>query len=86
MDRSTLIKLLLEGMECPQPDRRLWVVKCYKVTRHTGKLIEVNEYHGSALAPHCKMEFQEMLHVGSSMVNLTTRKATDHKGESRPKI
>ena len=84
MDRSMLINLLLQGMECPIPTRRLWTVTCLKITRRTRKMIEIDEYHGTTLSQECKMDLPDMICTGSSLLNLETGKVAHQPTKKQP--
>ncbi|MBI1953244.1 MAG: hypothetical protein HYS41_03885 [Candidatus Omnitrophica bacterium] len=81
MDRTTLIRLLKDGMHYPTGKHRFLVQRCFEITVHPNRMVEVDEYEGYATAAK---KANDYFHVGRSVVSLKDGEVTEEPGRGWP--
>ncbi len=87
MDRTVVVELLRNGtMKYSVGRHQLWVSRCFEITVHTNKLIEVDEFEAydekngmkfrNGTVPDGKRH-DRMYHVGRSILSLKDRQVID---------
>lgn len=84
MDRQQLVNLFQTGMKYPPGRHRFWYSRCFEVTVHPGKIVELDEYENFTTEnPRKTKKRQEtgMFHVGRSVLHLKQGKVIEHCGD-----
>ena len=91
MDRQVLIDLLQDGMQYPPGKHRLWISRCFEITVHPGRVVELDEYEQFFAEQHAKQGApskrsggkrpdREMFHVGKSIIHLKEGRVVERSG------
>ena len=86
MDRKTIVELLRNGMKYSIGRHQLWVSRCFEITVHPNKVIDVDEFESydeknglkfrNGTVPEAKRR-DRMYHVGRSVISLKDRQVID---------
>lgn len=83
-----LIGLIQGGMQFPRGKHRVWFSRCFEITVHPGKVVEVDEYEGFS-EENAKNGFgtengadvpKRMFHVGRSVLHLERNQICEEAG------
>ena len=88
MERKLLIGLIQEGMRFPRGKHRVWFSRCFEITVHPGKVVEVDEYEGLSeentqtglRAGNEAGAKGRMFHVGRSILQLQRNRICEEAG------
>jgi hypothetical protein len=84
MDRKKLVELFRRGLQYPSGKHRFWVSRCFEITVHPDKVVDLDEYEGFASEtgkPARKRQCSDMFHVGRSVLDLKDGTVVEERGD-----
>ncbi len=87
MNRKIIVELLQNGMRYPVGRHQFWVSRCFEITVHPNRVVEVDEFESYEEkngvrfrngTPASVKRRDRMFHIGRSIISMKNRKVVEN--------